>query len=138
MKGEVSTICNFHEQRIWLWNEGKITSVDHQCRQFVYLSFIFLVSFFELNCLLDVSSTQHYLPIGKLWTCTYINAINVNVYSLRSESQGRKNLKHNGATSCTSHCPFHSSFHHQALQSIFLSSDANILRQMNSLILGFY
>ena len=40
-----------------------------------------LGAFFELN-FSDVSSTQHYLPIGKLlWTFTYIKfAINTNVY----------------------------------------------------------
>jgi len=62
------------EQRIWLWNGSEITSVDDHCF-FEYLLFIFLVSFFELNCLSDVSSTQHYMPIGKLWTCTIINLL---------------------------------------------------------------
>jgi len=34
-----------------------------------------LGSFFGLNCLSDVSNTQHYMPIGKLWTCTYVYII---------------------------------------------------------------
>ena len=52
------------------------TSVDHHCMPVVCVLVIqLLVSFFELYCLSDVSSTQHYLPIGKMWTCTYINLL---------------------------------------------------------------
>ena len=72
----------FKNKRIWLWNRTEITSADHHCH--------LLGVILELNCLSDVSSTQHYLPIGKLWTCTYINAINVNVYSLRSEARDER------------------------------------------------
>ena len=52
-------ILQFHEQRIWLWNVSEITSVDHHCHQFVYLSIIFLVSFFFFYLLLSFRCQQH-------------------------------------------------------------------------------
>lgn len=47
---------------------------------------------FELSCLSDVSSTQHYLQVhGKLWTCTYINLLLTSISILQDlKARGKR------------------------------------------------